>query len=312
MNFFYRNICRSLRGRRKLVSSWPREMRAAIPKENLLTVFLEKHRDADYEFQREFDLLPEKIAGLTTRASDARENLSKNRYPDIKAYDQTRVCLAQNDSVLGSGYINANFVNGYKNRKKFICAQGPLDSTICDFWRMIWEQNVGIIVMLTNLEEYSKSKCAKYWPNNDDNGITYKNFFIDCISEVTFSDYVLREFLIREESESSDSDDNDEEDVRRNERKVYHYHFTYWKDFNAPDHPSSVVKFVRRINDVYDESCGAILVHCSAGVGRTGTFVAIDSLTQELYDENCVSIFATVCELRHQRNLLVQSLVSFF
>jgi len=91
-----------------------------------------------------------------------RENSGKNRYPDIKAYDQTRVKLSTVDN--SSDYINANYVVGYKERKKFICAQGPMEATINDWWRMVWEQHVHLILMLTNIEEYNKTKCAKYWP----------------------------------------------------------------------------------------------------------------------------------------------------
>lgn len=160
----FRYLCRSLRGRHRLVSVNTPDMNS-IPVSDLSTVYLERHRDSDYGFQREFELLPDRFYDRTTRASDSRENIFKNRYPDIKAYDQTRVKLAQIDSIAGSDYINANFVMGYKERKKFICAQGPMDNTVCDFWRMIWEQHLELILMLTNLEEYSKTKCAKYWPD---------------------------------------------------------------------------------------------------------------------------------------------------
>ena len=268
-----------------------------IPKSELLQAYLERHRDSDYGFQHEFELLPDRFTDRTTRASEARENLYKNRYPDIKCYDQTRVRLAQMDGICGSDYINANFVLGYKERKKFICAQGPMENTVCDYWRMIWEQHLELILMLTNLEEYSKTKCAKYWP---DKGET-KNFgdiTVEHVRERAYSDYVVRELKMTRLGE-------------RDARTIIQYHFLVWKDFMAPEHPHAILRFIKRVNEAYSLEKGPILVHCSAGVGRTGTLVALDSLLQQLAEEGQVSIFNTVCDLRHQRNFLVQSLKQY-
>lgn len=293
---FGRHLCRSLRGRHQLVAASPPDM-PPIPKNDLLQAYLERHRDSDYDFLEEFQLLPDEFTDRTTRASEARENLYKNRYPDIKCYDQTRVRLAQVDGISGSDYINANFVLGYKERKKFICAQGPMENTVCDYWRMIWEQHLELILMLTNLEEYSKTKCAKYWP---DKGET-KNFgdiTVEHIRERAYSDYVVRELKMTRLGE-------------RDARTIVQYHFLVWKDFTAPEHPHAVLRFIKRVNEAYSLEKGPILVHCSAGVGRTGTLVALDSLLQQLAEEGQVSIFNTVCDLRHQRNFLVQSLKQY-
>ncbi|XP_043249228.1 tyrosine-protein phosphatase 69D-like isoform X1 [Colletes gigas] len=292
----FRHLCRSLRGRHQLVAASPPDM-PPIPRSELLQSYLERHRDSDYGFQHEFELLPDRFTDRTTRASEARENLYKNRYPDIKCYDQTRIRLAQMDGICGSDYINANFVLGYKERKKFICAQGPMENTVCDYWRMIWEQHLELILMLTNLEEYSKTKCAKYWP---DKGET-KNFgdiTVEHIRERAFSDYVVRELKMTRLGE-------------RDARTIVQYHFLVWKDFMAPEHPHAILRFIKRVNEAYSLEKGPILVHCSAGVGRTGTLVALDSLLQQLAEEGQVSIFNTVCDLRHQRNFLVQSLKQY-
>lgn len=292
----FRHLCRSLRGRHQLVAASPPDM-PPIPKSELLQAYLERHRDSDYGFQHEFELLPDRFTDRTTRASEARENLYKNRYPDIKCYDQTRVRLAQMDGICGSDYINANFVLGYKERKKFICAQGPMENTVCDYWRMIWEQHLELILMLTNLEEYSKTKCAKYWP---DKGET-KNFgdiTVEHVRERAYSDYVVRELKMTRLGE-------------RDARTIIQYHFLVWKDFMAPEHPHAILRFIKRVNEAYSLEKGPILVHCSAGVGRTGTLVALDSLLQQLAEEGQVSIFNTVCDLRHQRNFLVQSLKQY-
>ncbi|OXU25361.1 hypothetical protein TSAR_005640 [Trichomalopsis sarcophagae] len=292
----FRHLCQSLRGRHQLVAATPPDM-PPIPKGELLQAYLERHRDSDYGFQHEFELLPDRFTDRTTRASEARENIYKNRYPDIKCYDQTRVRLAQMDGICGSDYINANFVLGYKERKKFICAQGPMENTVCDYWRMIWEQHLELVLMLTNLEEYSKTKCAKYWPDKSET----KNFgdiTVEHVGEYQYSDYVVRELKMTRTGE-------------RDTRKIVQYHFLVWKDFMAPEHPHAILRFIKRVNEAYSLEKGPILVHCSAGVGRTGTLVALDSLMQQLSDEGQVSIFNTVCDLRHQRNFLVQSLKQY-
>ncbi|XP_050461822.1 tyrosine-protein phosphatase 69D [Cataglyphis hispanica] len=292
----FRHLCRSLRSRHQLVAASPPDM-PPIPKSELLQAYLERHRDSDYGFQHEFELLPDRFTDRTTRASEAQENLYKNRYPDIKCYDQTRVRLAQIDGICGSDYINANFVLGYKERKKFICAQGPMENTVCDYWRMIWEQHLELILMLTNLEEYSKTKCAKYWPDKRET----KNFgdiTVEHVKERAYSDYVVRELKMTRLGE-------------RDSRAIVQYHFLVWKDFVAPEHPHAILRFIKRVNEAYSLEKGPILVHCSAGVGRTGTLVALDSLLQQLAEENQVSIFNTVCDLRHQRNFLVQSLKQY-
>ncbi|KAF5281454.1 hypothetical protein FQR65_LT14688 [Abscondita terminalis] len=295
----HRHLCRSLRGRQRLVSLNPPDM-CPILRSELATAYVERHRDSDYGFQQEFELLPDRFIDRTTRASDARENVYKNRYPDIKAYDQTRVKLSQVDGVIGSDYINANYVLGYKERKKFICAQGPMDTTVNDFWRLIWEQNLELILMLTNLEEYSKTKCAKYWPDKDENSKFFGNINVSHIQETRYSDFIVRELRISKEVSG-----------REEERVISQYHYLVWKDFMAPEYPYGLIKFIKRMNEACSVDKGSVLVHCSAGVGRTGTLVALDCLIQQMKDEGHVTIFNTVCELRHQRNFLVQSLKQY-
>ncbi len=178
-----------------------------------------------------------------------------------------------------------------------------MDSTVNDFWRMIWEQHLEIIVMLTNLEEYNKAKCSKYWPEKVDDSTKFGEITVTFLEEQRFSDYLIRDLKVTRHNNNETNDDE--------ERHITQYHYLVWKDFMAPEHPHGIIKFIRQINSVYSLQRGPILVHCSAGVGRTGTLVALDSLMQQLDDEGQVSIFNTVCDMRHQRNFLVQSLVSF-
>ncbi|KQS43863.1 tyrosine-protein phosphatase 69D isoform X1 [Drosophila erecta] len=270
---------------------------------DLENAYKNRHKDTDYGFLREYEMLPNRFSDRTTKNSDLKENACKNRYPDIKAYDQTRVKLAVINGLQTADYINANFVIGYKERKKFICAQGPMESTIDDFWRMIWEQHLEIIVMLTNLEEYNKAKCAKYWPEKVFDTKQFGDILVKFAQERKTGDYIERTLNV-----SKNKANVGEEEDRR---QITQYHYLTWKDFMAPEHPHGIIKFIRQINSVYSLQRGPILVHCSAGVGRTGTLVALDSLIQQLEEEDSVSIYNTVCDLRHQRNFLVQSLKQY-
>lgn len=246
-----------------------------IHRDELSQAYVQRHKDTDYGFLREFEMLPNRFNDRTTKASDARENNGKNRYPDIKSYDQTRVRLSErisNGLTTGSDYINANFVLGYKERKKFICAQGPMDSTVNDFWRMIWEQHLEIIVMLTNLEEYNKAKCAKYWPEQVNDTTKFGEITVKFVHEQRYSDYLVRELKITRShsmhnnsinsngngglNAGSGSGTEDEE-----ERHITQYHYLAWKDFMAPE--LGVIRFIRQINDVYSVQRGPILIHCS-------------------------------------------------
>ncbi|CAK1546814.1 unnamed protein product [Leptosia nina] len=322
-------------GRQTTGSATPPDL-PPIPREQLPAAYAERQADSDYGFQKEFELLqmlPECFPDRTSHASEARENQPKNRYPDIKAYDQTRVKLSQVDGISGSDYINANYVMGYKERKKFICAQGPTETTVNDFWRMIWEHGLELIVMLTNLEEYSKVKCSKYWPDEVRGTRAFGNITVHHVSEKRYSDYIVRELRISKQPLNSDGQPIVENNgvAKRNgdcgmgelsaptspqtkgeSRLVRQYHFLMWKDFAAPEHPHSILKFIKRVNEAWSVAVSReVVVHCSAGVGRTGTLVALDCLLEQLRDTNSVSVFNCVAELRSQRNFLVQSLKQY-
>ncbi|KAF2364656.1 PTP type protein phosphatase [Trinorchestia longiramus] len=331
-----RKLFRSLRKSNTLLSQNSIEVKP-IAKDDLVMVYLENIKDSELGFRREYEALPEKLVDRSTRVSEMLENCSKNRYPDIKAYDQTRVKLNVS-AAHPSDYINANFVLGYKERKKFICAQGPMDGTVDDFWRMIVEQGCGICVMLTNLEENGKVKCVKYWPEAGQPK-TFGNITVRLVKEKSYADYIVRtlraEWMVQSVSSNVDlsnknivggegststntsnaSNTNHSSSGSLAEELKYHeveqYHYLMWKDFVAPEHPVGILAFLRRMNEAYSHEKGPLLVHCSAGVGRTGTLVALDSLVQELDDERQASVYNLICDLRHQRNFLVQSLKQY-
>ncbi|CAG2164165.1 unnamed protein product, partial [Oppiella nova] len=279
---------------------------APIPIHKLSVVFQERHLNSDFLFQAEFESLPEKFSDRTTTASDSPENMSKNRYPDIKSYDQTRVTLNAIEGTPGSDYINADFVEGYRRRKLFICAQGPIQvitsfllKTVNDFWRMIYEQKCRVIVMLTGIEEQGRIKCSQYWSEDQPKEIS-NQFRVTLKSVRKFSDYIIRRFLLEKVDGSEES------------RDILHFHFVMWRDFLAPEQPSWLLRFIKRVNEHYCPDMGPIVVHCSAGVGRTGTFIAIDSLMAQINDNSThINIFECVSHLRHQRNHLVQSVKQY-
>eukprot|EP00094_Tigriopus_californicus_P001276 TCALIF_01236-PA protein Name:"Similar to Ptp69D Tyrosine-protein phosphatase 69D (Drosophila melanogaster)" AED:0.07 eAED:0.07 QI:0/0.91/0.84/0.92/1/1/13/255/1330 len=298
----FRHLYTTIRGRDHsqylITPEVPKPEIGPIHKNDLVSAYLERHKDSDYGFQSEFEQLPDRFPDRTTEVCDNPQNRPKNRYPDIKCYDQTRVKISQIEDVDFSDYINANFVPGYKDRKRWICAQGPLDHTVADFWRMVYEQGVDLIVMLTNLEEYNRVKCAQYWPQAGDHNYCTRPVIINVgfCTETRYSDFIVRELLM-----TVTKGENDKET-----RKVYQYHYLQWKDFNAPEHAPGMMKFSKRINEAWTGS-SPIVVHCSAGVGRSGTLIAIDSLMQQIEDENEVKIHQLICDMRHSRNYLVQS-----
>lgn len=199
---------------------------------SLAHVFMERHADSDLLFQAEFEALPDSFADRTTIAADLLENVAKNRYPDIKSYDQTRVRLPLMDGILGSDYVNADFVEGYRARKLYICAQGPLPDTVPDFWRMIYEHKVSVIVMLTGIEEQGKIKCAQYWSEEEGEEFLVSSLYsVRLQSKRSFADFVIRSLVLRSQDE---------------ERHILQFHFLLWKDFLAPEQPSWLLRFIRR------------------------------------------------------------------
>ncbi|MFH4984426.1 hypothetical protein AB6A40_011135 [Gnathostoma spinigerum] len=131
------------------------------------------------------------------RASDKPDNSKKNRYGDIKAYDTTRVKLSQFCDDPSSDYINANFIKGYKGKRTFIATQGPVNASINDFWRMIWEHQVHIIVMLANLTERNRPQCAKYWPDEEDGAKMFDKIEVRPVERTLFNDYAIRTFELQ-------------------------------------------------------------------------------------------------------------------
>eukprot|EP00058_Branchiostoma_floridae_P025619 XP_002611109.1 hypothetical protein BRAFLDRAFT_70467 [Branchiostoma floridae] len=263
-----------------------------VPADHLEEIFNDRHANDDQIFREEYGSITDETSN-PHEEYQRPENYEKNRFKNIFTYDHSRVVLSTIEGEPGSDYINANYVDGYNHSKKFIAAQGPLETTVDDFWRMTWEQDTATIVMVTKLVEKNKRKCAQYWPIRDSS--TYGTILVTLEETTTLVDYVIRTFTVKQTTGNSPA------------RTVTHFHFTSWPDHGVPQSPLGMMKFIRRAKTSNPRGRGPIIVHCSAGVGRTGTFIAIEAMQEMMAAEGRVDVHGFIGQMRHNRHSMVQT-----
>uniref|UniRef100_A0A6Q2YXG0 protein-tyrosine-phosphatase n=1 Tax=Esox lucius TaxID=8010 RepID=A0A6Q2YXG0_ESOLU len=239
-----------------------------------------------YGFKEEYEGLTEgQAAPWETAKKD--ENRNKNRYGNIIAYDHTRVRLQLLDGDPHSDYINANYIDPCSP----ILFLGPMQETVRDFWRMIWQENSGSIVMVTNLVEVGRVKCVRYWPDETE---VYGDIKVTLIETEPLAEYVIRTFTVQKKG-------------HHEIREIRQFHFTSWPDHGVPCYATGLLGFVRQVKFLNPPDAGPIVAHCSAGAGRTGCFIAVDIMLDMAENEGVVDIFNCIRELRSQRVNMVQT-----
>ncbi|XP_038625667.1 receptor-type tyrosine-protein phosphatase delta isoform X29 [Tachyglossus aculeatus] len=229
---------------------------------------------------------------FTWEHSNLEVNKPKNRYANVIAYDHSRVLLSAIEGIPGSDYVNANYIDGYRKQNAYIATQGSLPETFGDFWRMMWEQRGATVVMMTKLEERSRVKCDQYWPSRGTE--TYGLIQVTLLDTVELATYCVRTFALYKNGSSE-------------KREVRQFQFTAWPDHGVPEHPTPFLAFLRRVKTCNPPDAGPMVVHCSAGVGRTGCFIVIDAMLERIKHEKTVDIYGHVTLMRAQRNYMVQT-----
>nr|XP_023025132.1 tyrosine-protein phosphatase 99A [Leptinotarsa decemlineata] len=263
----------------------------------------ELHADGDIGFSKEYEAIQNDAVNEISSSEHSQhpENKPKNRYLNIIAYDHSRVHLLTMRGQKISTYINANYIDGFQMNRAYIGTQGPLPSTFDCFWRMVWEQRVTIIVMITNLVERGRRKCDMYWPKEGTE--TYGVIQVKLVKEDIMATYIVRTLSIRHLRVNI----KNRKKASLAEKTVYQYHYTNWPDHGTPDHPLPVIHFVKKSSAANPADAGPIVVHCSAGVGRTGTYIVLDAMLRQIRARGEVNIFGFLKHIRAQRNFLVQT-----
>ncbi|XP_061530390.1 tyrosine-protein phosphatase non-receptor type 6 [Phycodurus eques] len=255
-------------------------------------------------FWEEFDALQKLEAKVKKSREEGQrpENKTKNRYKNILPFNDTRVILQDADlNVVGSDYINANYMRNTlwesENQKVYIATQGCLATTVDDFWQMVWQENTRVIVMTTREVEKGRNKCVPYWPESESSKEVGR-YVVTSKSEWEAADYKVRVLEVTLKPKHS--------------RTVWHYQYLSWPDHGVPQEPGGVLSFLTQVNAKQAEypAAGPMIIHCSAGIGRTGTIVVIDMIIETIntIGLNCdIDISKYIQMVRGQRSGMVQT-----
>ncbi|CAM9628249.1 unnamed protein product [Lampetra fluviatilis] len=268
----------------------PAQMRTAIRVADLLQHMNQMKTTEGCGFKEEYESF---LDGQSApwQVAKKEENRGKNRYGNIIAYDHSRVLLQPLDANPHSDYINANFIDGYHRPRQYIATQGPMQETVYDFWRMVWQEKSASIVMVTNLVEVGRVKCYKYWPEDEQ---VHGDLTVSLVHTELLAEYVIRTFTV-------------ERTGYFEVQEVKQFHFTGWPDHGVPYYATGLLAFIRRVRSLNPPEAGPVVVHCSAGAGRTGCFIVIDMMLEMAEGEAVVDIYNCVRELRAQRVNMVQT-----
>uniref|UniRef100_A0A8D8UCD9 protein-tyrosine-phosphatase n=1 Tax=Cacopsylla melanoneura TaxID=428564 RepID=A0A8D8UCD9_9HEMI len=246
----------------------------------------------------EFESLKRVGVNQSTEEGELDCNRPKNRFSNILPYDNSRYKLQPVDDEEGSDYVNASYVPGHLSPRQYIATQGPLAGTCEEFWRLCWESKTPAIVMLTQCVELGRDKCHRYWPIGV--GTMQYGALTVCLTEVThYTGWSLSELVLYRGEK---------------QRTVFHFHFTSWPDHGVPQTRDTLARFVFEFRARIKPDQNPVVVHCSAGVGRTGTFIAIDTVLQQLDklgDAGSVDILGMVYGLRKARKQMVQTVEQY-
>ncbi|XP_066113682.1 phosphatidylinositol phosphatase PTPRQ isoform X2 [Saccopteryx bilineata] len=267
-----------------------------ISKKSFLQHVEELCTNNNLKFQEEFLELPKFLQDLSSTDADLPWNRAKNRFPNIKPYNNNRVKLIADASIPGSDYINASYVSGYLCPNEFIATQGPLPGTVGDFWRMVWETRAKTLVMLTQCFEKGRIRCHQYWPEDNKPVTVFGDIVITKLMEDVQIDWTIRDLKIERHGDCM---------------TVRQCNFTAWPEHGVPENSAPLVHFVKLVRASRAHDTTPMVVHCSAGVGRTGVFIALDHLTQHINDHDFVDIYGLVAELRSERMCMVQNLAQY-
>ncbi|XP_035874530.1 phosphatidylinositol phosphatase PTPRQ [Phyllostomus discolor] len=267
-----------------------------ISKKSFLQHVEELCTNNNLKFQEEFSELPKFLQDLSSTDADLPWNRAKNRFPNIKPYNNNRVKLIADASIPGSDYINASYVSGYLCPNEFIATQGPLPGTVGDFWRMVWETRAKTLVMLTQCFEKGRIRCHQYWPEDNKPVTVFGDIVITKLMEDVQIDWTIRDLKIERHGDCM---------------TVRQCNFTAWPEHGVPENSAPLVHFVKLVRASRAHDTTPMIVHCSAGVGRTGVFIALDHLTQHINDHDFVDIYGLVAELRSERMCMVQNLAQY-